>query len=95
MPPGHLPGEVFREYPTGKRPPVRPRTYWRNYVSWLVWERLGTPPKELDKVAGEREVWALLFRLLPRPKPGYAVDNEQIKMHVILQSLTCAFREKR
>ena len=25
----------------------------------------GSPPEELDKVAGESEVWALLLRLLP------------------------------
>ncbi|KAK3567087.1 hypothetical protein QTP86_009780 [Hemibagrus guttatus] len=33
MPPGHLPGEVFRACPTGKRPQKRPRTRWRDYVS--------------------------------------------------------------
>ncbi|TWW73461.1 hypothetical protein D4764_15G0008550 [Takifugu flavidus] len=26
MPPGHLPGEVFRACPSGRRPPGRPRT---------------------------------------------------------------------
>ncbi|TWW64601.1 hypothetical protein D4764_22G0002480 [Takifugu flavidus] len=44
MPPGRLPGEVFRACPSGRRPPGRPRTRWRNYVSRLVWERLGIPP---------------------------------------------------
>ena len=34
----------------------------------LAWERLGVPREELDKVAGEREVWASLLRLLP-PRP--------------------------
>ncbi|KAK3523969.1 hypothetical protein QTP70_017490, partial [Hemibagrus guttatus] len=44
MPPGRLPGEVFRACPTGKRPRGRPRTRWRDYVSRLAWERLGVPP---------------------------------------------------
>ncbi|KAK3528214.1 hypothetical protein QTP86_026677, partial [Hemibagrus guttatus] len=69
MPPGRLPGEVFRACPIGKRPRGRPRTRWRNYVSRLAWERLGVPPEELEEVSGEREVWASLLRLLP-PRPG-------------------------
>ncbi|TWW77475.1 hypothetical protein D4764_12G0008650 [Takifugu flavidus] len=65
------PGEVFRACPSGRRPPGRPRTRWRDYVSRLVWERLGIPSDELEEVAGEREVWASLLRLLPpRPDPG-------------------------
>ncbi|TWW69469.1 hypothetical protein D4764_18G0002750 [Takifugu flavidus] len=71
LPPGCLPGEVFRACSSGRRPPGRPRTRWRDYVSRLVWERLGIPPDELEEVAGEREVWASLLRLLPpRPDPG-------------------------
>ncbi|TWW76618.1 hypothetical protein D4764_12G0000080 [Takifugu flavidus] len=71
MPPGRLPGEVFRACPSGKRPPGRPRTRWRDYVSRLAWECLGIPPDELEEVAGEREVWDSLLRLLPpRPDPG-------------------------
>ncbi|KAK0151763.1 Craniofacial development protein 2 [Merluccius polli] len=68
MPPGRLPGEVFRARPTGRRPRGRPRTRWRDYVSRLAWERLGIPQEELAEVAGEREVWASLLRLLP-PRP--------------------------
>ncbi|XP_077422693.1 uncharacterized protein LOC144052475 [Vanacampus margaritifer] len=71
MPPGRLPGEVFRACPTGRRPRGRPRTRWRDYVSRLSWERLGVPSDELAEVAGEREVWASLLKLLPpRPDPG-------------------------
>ncbi|TWW59340.1 hypothetical protein D4764_06G0008700 [Takifugu flavidus] len=71
MPPGHLPGEVFRACLSGRRPPGRPRTRWRDYSSRLVWECLGIPLDELEEVAGEREVWASLLRLLPpRPDPG-------------------------
>ena len=65
MPPGRLPGEVFSACPTGRRPPGRPRTRWRDYVSWLAWERLWILPEELDEVAEGREVWASLLRLLP------------------------------
>ncbi|KAK3541806.1 hypothetical protein QTP86_005611, partial [Hemibagrus guttatus] len=56
MPPGRLPGEVFRACPTGKRPRGRPRTRWRDYVSRLAWERLGVPLEELEEVSGEREL---------------------------------------
>ncbi|KAK7922730.1 hypothetical protein WMY93_009632 [Mugilogobius chulae] len=71
MPPGRLPGEVFRACPTGRRPRGRPRTRWRDYVSRLTWERLGIPPEELAEVCGDREVWASLLRLLPpRPDSG-------------------------
>jgi len=71
MPPGRLPGEVFLARPTGRRPWRRPRTRWRDYVSQLAWERLRIPPEELEEVAGEREVWASLLKLLPpRPDPG-------------------------
>ncbi|XP_054621698.1 uncharacterized protein vopp1b isoform X1 [Dunckerocampus dactyliophorus] len=68
MPPGRLPGEVFRASPTGKRPRGRPRTRWRDYVSQLAWERLGIRREELDEVAGERKIWASVLRLLP-PRP--------------------------
>ncbi|KAK3543057.1 hypothetical protein QTP70_010553 [Hemibagrus guttatus] len=56
MPPGLLPGEVFRACPNGTRPQGRPRTRWRDYISWLAWERLGVPPEGLEEVSGEREV---------------------------------------
>ena len=70
MPPGRLPGEVFRARPTGRRPRGRPRRRWRDYVSRLAWERLGVPPEELEEVAGDRDVWVSLLKLLPlRPDP--------------------------
>ncbi|KAK7895761.1 hypothetical protein WMY93_021086 [Mugilogobius chulae] len=49
MPPGHLPGEVFRACPTGRRP----RTRWRDYVFRLSWERLGILPEELEEGHGD------------------------------------------
>ena len=70
MPPGRLTGEVFQARPTGRRPRVRPRTCWRDYVSRLAWERLRVPPEELKEVAGDRDVWVSLLKLLPpRPDP--------------------------
>ncbi|KAI3356217.1 hypothetical protein L3Q82_017465, partial [Scortum barcoo] len=47
--------EVFQACPTGRRPQGRPRTRWRDYVSWLAWERLGVPPEELEEVSGDCE----------------------------------------
>ncbi|XP_061650947.1 uncharacterized protein wdr25 isoform X3 [Phyllopteryx taeniolatus] len=43
----------------------RPRTCWRDYVFRLAWERLRIPWEEPDEVAGEREVWPSLLKLLP------------------------------
>lgn len=43
----------------------RPRTCWRDYICRLAWKRLGIPPAELGEVAGEREIWAALLRVLP------------------------------
>ena len=39
MPPGYLSGEVFRATLDSRWSPVRPRIYWRDYVS------LGSPWK--------------------------------------------------
>ena len=42
-----------------------------DYISSLAWEGLGIPQGELASVAGEREVWGLLLKLLPlRPDFG-------------------------
>ena len=38
--------------PPGRRPRVRTRTRWRDYISHLVWEHLGIPQEELESVAG-------------------------------------------
>ncbi len=76
MPPGHLPGEVFRVRPTGRRPRGRPRMRWRDYVSRLAWEHLGIPPEEQEEVSREREVWAALLRLLP-PRPGPRISGRR------------------
>ncbi|XP_054656606.1 uncharacterized protein LOC129194983 [Dunckerocampus dactyliophorus] len=72
MPPGRLPGEVFRACPAGRRPRGRPR---RDYVSQLAWERLGVLTVELEEVVRDREVWASLLRLLP-PRPGPGVQRK-------------------
>ncbi|KAK3538572.1 hypothetical protein QTP86_006658 [Hemibagrus guttatus] len=74
MPPGRLPGEVFRACPTGKRPRGRPRTRWRDYVSRLAWERLGVPPEELEEVSGEREAKLSIYQSIYVPTLTY--DHE-------------------
>ncbi|KAL7832830.1 hypothetical protein SRHO_G00298480 [Serrasalmus rhombeus] len=68
MPPGRLPREVSQASLPGRRPRGRPRTRWRDYIVQLAWERLRIPLGELVEVAGEREVWASLLRMLP-PRP--------------------------
>jgi len=37
-PPGRLPLEVFQARPTGRRPCVKPRIRWRDYISQLAWD---------------------------------------------------------
>ena len=69
MPPGRLPGRVLRACLTRKRPRGRPRTCWRDYVTWLAWERLGTFLEDLEEVSEEREIRSSLLRLLPL-QPG-------------------------
>uniref|UniRef100_A0A8C6PHS8 Reverse transcriptase domain-containing protein n=1 Tax=Nothobranchius furzeri TaxID=105023 RepID=A0A8C6PHS8_NOTFU len=49
IPPGRLPGEVFRARPTGRRPKGRPRTQWRDYVFLLARERFGIPRRSWAK----------------------------------------------
>ena len=66
MPTGGLPDEVFRARPIGRSRPGRPRTCF--LLAGLGMPR--NPPEELDKVAGDWEVWDSLLRLLPsRPDP--------------------------
>ena len=49
----------------------RPKTRWRDDISWLTWEHLRVLPEELVEAAGGREVWASLLGLLPqRPDHG-------------------------
>lgn len=41
------------------------------HVSQLALEPLGITPEELAEVAGERDAWVSLLKLLPpRPDPG-------------------------
>ena len=55
MHPGRLSWEVFRACPSGRRPWGTPRTYWRDYISWLALERLGVPSLELVEVVRRGE----------------------------------------
>ncbi|XP_078139133.1 receptor-type tyrosine-protein phosphatase eta [Centroberyx gerrardi] len=52
-PPGHLPLEVYRTQPTGRRLRGRPRTYLKDHIFQHPWECLGIPQEELEEVAGE------------------------------------------
>lgn len=45
--PGCLPAEAYSVPPCGMRPPERPRTCWRDYVSRLALENLRIPPEQL------------------------------------------------
>ena len=65
MPPGCLPGEVFRARATGRTPRGISRTRCRDYVFRLAWERFGVSQEEMGDVAGERKAWGCLLRLLP------------------------------
>ncbi len=63
--PALLPRELSQALSAGRRPRGRPRSSQRDYISALVWERLGILQSELADVAREREVWCSLLRLLP------------------------------
>jgi len=40
---------LVRMMPPGRRPRVRTRTHWRDYISHQTWERLGIPQEELGR----------------------------------------------
>lgn len=65
LPPGILSLDLYQAYPTGWRHWHSPRTGWRYYISQLAWEHQRIPKKALESVAGDREVWADFYRLLP------------------------------
>ncbi|KAK5610350.1 hypothetical protein CRENBAI_006553 [Crenichthys baileyi] len=48
-------------------------------IGWrLAWERLGLPPKELEEVSREKDVWGSLLSLQPTwPSLGGAEDNDR------------------
>lgn len=60
--------ESYSDVPTGRRTRSRPRTHWRDDISWMAWEWLSVTLDKLEEVAGEREIWASL--LSPRPGLG-------------------------
>jgi len=51
--------------PTGKRPKVRPRTGWSDYISDLAYSRHGVESAEQSEIAVDREVFRVLLGLLP------------------------------
>ncbi|KAK3534617.1 hypothetical protein QTP86_016770, partial [Hemibagrus guttatus] len=90
MPPGRLPGEVFRACPTGKRPRGRPRTRRRGYVSRLAWERLGIPPEELEEVAAmriQKATWSLQLMAKMREKSYSIPCSISCKSHTVTEKV--------
>lgn len=70
MLPGHIPLEVFRARPNGRRLWIRPTTRWRDYISYLAWEGFMVSQEELENIAVEKDIWNTLFNLLtPHPTP--------------------------
>lgn len=67
--------EVFWEHPTGRKPRGRPKTHWRDYISYLDWENLGFLLEELEDVTRANDVWSTLLSLLRvQSRPRKAVD---------------------
>ncbi|KAK3535054.1 hypothetical protein QTP70_002584 [Hemibagrus guttatus] len=64
MPPGRLPGEVFRACPTGKRPRGRPRTRWRDCLSAGLGTPQGPSRRAGGSVWGEGDVSVSLLSLM-------------------------------
>lgn len=60
--------------PTGRWPWSTRRCCWSEYIYRLAWKRLIISPDKLEEVAGEREVWASLLKLLP-PRPNFTKEN--------------------
>ncbi len=93
MPPGRLPGEVFRACPTGRRPRGRPRTRWRDYVSRLTWERLGIPRRGRRKCPGRVKSGHLCLDCCSRdPAPDKRKMYGLMDGNVILLTLVCVYR---
>ena len=71
----------YQSTPTGKRPRVRLRTRWRDYISDLDWSRLGAERVELSEISVDSGVfrvvlWLLSSRLHPKEKwAGKWVDE--------------------
>ncbi|TWW67089.1 hypothetical protein D4764_02G0001300 [Takifugu flavidus] len=53
MPPGRLPGEVFRACPSGRRPPGKTQDTLERLSLSTGLGTPGDPPDELEEVAGE------------------------------------------
>ena len=53
---GGVSGMTIWEETPGQRPPGRPRTRWRDYISQSAWERLGVPQRRWWKWLGGEEL---------------------------------------
>ena len=65
MPQERLPKQALLAKANGRRPVIRPRTRWTDYMEDLGWNRLGLRPSEMMEVVEDREVWRLNLELLP------------------------------
>ncbi|KAK0142304.1 LanC-like protein 2 [Merluccius polli] len=85
MPPGRLPGEVFRARPTGRRPRGRPSTRWRDYstqkytkccgeMNWADETSISCPARR-NTPQPERAYSDYCMRHSPQP-PGARVDAD-------------------
>lgn len=76
---GHFLVEVFQTCPYRERACRRLRIFCRDDIFWQPWELLDVPLDEIEEVAGERENWGILLRLLPsRPSLGWAAESGSV-----------------
>ena len=83
--------KVLQGRRTAKRPRGRPRTRWRDYISDLIWSRLGVEPVEPPDTEN-REVFQFLPGLLPRDPPQRKTlhENEWMASDIFVSSLNIA-----
>lgn len=85
MPPsGGVPGMPNWEETSGRH-----RTLWRDFISRLAWEHLGIPQEELEKVAGEKDVWPYLACCHSNPDRWRRMDRWMDGCYLILYFLQC------
>ncbi|TWW77623.1 hypothetical protein D4764_12G0010130 [Takifugu flavidus] len=92
MPPGRLPGEVFRAFLSGTRPPGRPRTRWRDYVS-----RLAAAPATRPRITVEDGmVWygMVWYGMDLLPPPSSPPSTGEMDLLGDLESVPADYQER-